>query len=50
MRLAQFGTAYYFFYFLILLPLLGRFERPRPLPRSISEPVLEPSRAASPAE
>jgi ubiquinol-cytochrome c reductase cytochrome b subunit len=49
-RLAQLGTAYYFFHFLILLPLLGRFERPRPLPRSISEPVLEPSRAASPAE
>jgi ubiquinol-cytochrome c reductase cytochrome b subunit len=48
--LAQLGTAYYFFHFLILLPLLGRFERPRPLPRSISEPVLEPSPAASPAE
>ncbi len=48
--MAQLGTAYYFFHFLILLPLLGRFERPRPLPRSISEPVLEPSRAASPAE
>ena len=50
MWLAQFGTAYYFFYFLIPLPLLGRFERPRPPPRSISEPVLEPSRATSPAE
>jgi quinol-cytochrome oxidoreductase complex cytochrome b subunit len=48
--LAQLGTAYYFFHFLILLPLLGRFERPRPLPKSISEPVLEPSPAASPAE
>jgi quinol-cytochrome oxidoreductase complex cytochrome b subunit len=48
--LAQIGTAYYFFHFLILLPLLGRLERPRPLPRSISEPVLQPSTAASPAE
>jgi ubiquinol-cytochrome c reductase cytochrome b subunit len=49
-RLAQLGTAYYFFHFLILLPLLGRIERPRPLPRSISEPVLEPAPTASPAE
>jgi ubiquinol-cytochrome c reductase cytochrome b subunit len=48
--MAQIGTAYYFFHFLILLPLLGRLERPRPLPRSISEPVLEPAPSASPAE
>ena len=46
--LAQIGTAYYFFHFLILLPLLGKLERPRPLPRSISEPVLEPAPAAQP--
>jgi ubiquinol-cytochrome c reductase cytochrome b subunit len=37
----QIGTAYYFFHFLILIPLLGTFERPRPLPNSISEPVLK---------
>jgi ubiquinol-cytochrome c reductase cytochrome b subunit len=48
--LAQIGTAYYFFHFLILLPLLGKLERPRPLPRSISEPVLEPAPSATPAE
>ena len=50
--LAQIGTAYYFFHFLILLPLLGRLERPRPLPRSISEPVLglSPSAPAPPNE
>ena len=48
--ISQLATAYYFVHFLVILPLLGRFERPRPLPRSISEPVLEPSRAASPAE
>ena len=48
--LAQLATAYYFVHFLIILPLLGKFERPLPLPRSISEPVLEPARAASPAE
>ena len=38
--LAQFGTAYYFLYFLVILPLLGRLETPRPLPTSISEAVL----------
>jgi len=34
-------TAYYFLYFLVALPLLGRFETPRPLPASISESVLK---------
>jgi ubiquinol-cytochrome c reductase cytochrome b subunit len=34
---ARVGTAYYFGYFLILLPVLGRMERPRPQPESISE-------------
>jgi quinol-cytochrome oxidoreductase complex cytochrome b subunit len=49
--LAQLGTFYYFFHFLILLPLLGRLERPKPLPTSISQPVLETSAAStSPAE
>ena len=38
--LAKFGTAYYFLYFLVILPLLGRLETPRPLPTSISEAVL----------
>jgi quinol-cytochrome oxidoreductase complex cytochrome b subunit len=38
---AQIATAYYFFHFLILLPLLGKLERPKPLPTSISEPVLK---------
>jgi quinol-cytochrome oxidoreductase complex cytochrome b subunit len=50
--LAQIGTAYFFFHFLILLPLLGKLERPKPLPTSISQPVLDRSPAAStsPAE
>jgi ubiquinol-cytochrome c reductase cytochrome b/c1 subunit len=48
--LAQIGTFYYFFHFLVLLPLLGKFERPRPLPASISQPVLRPGAAATPAE
>jgi quinol-cytochrome oxidoreductase complex cytochrome b subunit len=47
--LALIGTIYYFFHFLILLPLLGRLERPLPLPASISEPVL-PRAATTPAE
>ncbi|QCO17156.1 cytochrome b/b6 (plasmid) [Azospirillum brasilense] len=38
---ARIGTAYYFFHFLILLPLLGKLERPLPLPASICEPVLK---------
>ncbi len=37
---AQILTAYYFAHFLIILPLLGIFERPRPVPTSISESVL----------
>jgi ubiquinol-cytochrome c reductase cytochrome b/c1 subunit len=35
-------TLYYFFHFLVLLPLLGVLERPLPLPESISVPVLRP--------
>jgi ubiquinol-cytochrome c reductase cytochrome b/c1 subunit len=34
------ATLYYYFHFLILLPLLGKFERPLPLPTSISAAVL----------
>jgi ubiquinol-cytochrome c reductase cytochrome b subunit len=33
-------TAYYFAYFLVILPLLARVERPLPLPESISTSVL----------
>jgi len=38
--IAQFATAYYFAYFLVVLPLAGRVERPLPLPESIARPVL----------
>ena len=34
------ATAYYFGHFLFVMPLVGWFETPRPLPRSISEAVL----------
>jgi ubiquinol-cytochrome c reductase cytochrome b subunit len=40
-HLGQITTAYYFFHFLILFPLLGIVERPLPLPASISQPVLK---------
>jgi quinol-cytochrome oxidoreductase complex cytochrome b subunit len=45
--LARLGTAWYFIHFLILLPLLSLFERPLPLPYSISRPVLGAGAAPS---
>ena len=39
--LARIATAYYFIHFLIILPLLGRYEKTSPLPTSISDPVLD---------
>jgi ubiquinol-cytochrome c reductase cytochrome b subunit len=38
--LSRIGAAYYFLHFLVVLPLVGMFEQPRPLPTSISQPVL----------
>ncbi len=38
---ARLGTVYYFAHFLIILPLLGRIEKPLPLPKSIAESVLK---------
>jgi ubiquinol-cytochrome c reductase cytochrome b subunit len=37
--IGRIATAYYFFHLLILLPLLGKLERPLDLPTSISQPV-----------
>ncbi len=39
--LSRLATAYYFIHFLVLLPLLGRYEKTDPLPQSISDPVLD---------
>jgi ubiquinol-cytochrome c reductase cytochrome b/c1 subunit len=39
--LSQVATVYYFFHFLILLPILGKIERPLPLPPSIADAVLK---------
>jgi len=35
------ATLYYFVHFFAVLPLLGKFERPLPLPNSISEAALQ---------
>ena len=45
--IGQVGTAWYFFHFLILLPLLSIFEPTKPLPSSIGEPVLKGGGAAA---
>src|SRR5215470_3242847 len=39
--IARLFTIYYFAYFLIILPVLGYVETPKPLPKSISEDVLK---------
>ncbi|HTU53694.1 MAG TPA: cytochrome b/b6 [Acetobacteraceae bacterium] len=38
--LGRLATTYYFIHFLVLLPVLGKLERPLPLPESISKRVL----------
>jgi ubiquinol-cytochrome c reductase cytochrome b subunit len=38
--IAKICVAYYFLYFLVILPVLSRIEVPKPLPASISESVL----------
>ena len=38
--IGRISTLYYFAHFLLILPLLGYFEKTRPLPTSISKPVL----------
>ena len=37
--LSRVCTLYYFLHFLVILPILGKLERPLPLPESISRPV-----------
>ncbi|MGN6620918.1 MAG: cytochrome b [Sphingomonas sp.] len=48
--LGQFAAAYYFAHFLIILPLISRSERPRPLPNSITEAVLAKKGGTKPSE
>jgi ubiquinol-cytochrome c reductase cytochrome b/c1 subunit len=42
-------TAWYFIHFIIVLPLLGLIEQPKPLPNSISESVLKGGKVAGKA-
>ncbi|MBA3519990.1 MAG: cytochrome b/b6 [Rhizobiales bacterium] len=44
---ARILTIYYFLHFLVLLPLLGLFETPKPRPASIADAVLETTRGGS---
>jgi ubiquinol-cytochrome c reductase cytochrome b/c1 subunit len=44
--MARLLTAYYFIHFLIIMPLLGLIETPKPLPSSISAAVLKKAAAA----
>ena len=52
--IGQVTTGYYFAHFLIIVPLIGKFERPTKLPESIHQAVLkgggEDSAAAAPAD
>ncbi|MER8451641.1 cytochrome b N-terminal domain-containing protein [Mesorhizobium sp. M1428] len=43
--MSQLATLYYFAFFIIVMPLLGLIEKPRPLPHSITEAVLEKNKA-----
>jgi len=38
---ARILTIYYFAFFFVILPVLGLFEKTKPLPNSISESVLQ---------
>ncbi|MDB5709506.1 MAG: cytochrome [Sphingomonas bacterium] len=48
--ISQVAAAYYFAHFLIIVPLISRAERPRPLPNSITEAVLAKKGGTSPRE
>ncbi|MGB6906658.1 MAG: cytochrome b/b6 [Methyloceanibacter sp.] len=43
--LGRIFTAYYFLFFLLVMPVVGRIEKPRALPGSITESVLGPGEA-----
>jgi ubiquinol-cytochrome c reductase cytochrome b subunit len=48
--LGQILTAYYFAYFLVVLPVLGFIEKPKERPVSIEASVLGKQPTAAPAE
>ena len=45
--LSLIGTAYYFGYFLVLMPFVGSKEKPLPLPKSITDSVLAHANSAA---
>ncbi len=47
--LSRLCTVYYFAHFLVIMPLVGLFEKPKPLPNSISEAILAKGGSATPA-
>jgi quinol-cytochrome oxidoreductase complex cytochrome b subunit len=46
--IGRIATAWYFIHFFVVIPLLGRFERPLPLPAGIGVPVLGDTRQSFP--
>ena len=51
LTIGQLTTAYYFLFFLVIVPVVSRWEKPLPLPKSINEAVLKKTAAkAAPAE
>ncbi|GAK34098.1 cytochrome b [Iodidimonas nitroreducens] len=47
--IGQLATAYYFAHFLLILPILGKVEKTKPLPQSIAQAVLGDKAGAKPA-
>ncbi len=39
--IGRIATVYYFVHFLVILPLLSKYEKPLPLPETISKPILK---------
>ena len=50
LTIGRIATAYYFLHFLVIMPLIGFLEVPRPVPASISEAVLPPRSEVRAAE
>ena len=50
LTIGRIATAYYFLHFLVIMPLIGLLEMPRPVPASISEAVLPPRSEVRAAE
>jgi ubiquinol-cytochrome c reductase cytochrome b subunit len=48
--IGRIATTYYFVHFLIIMPLVGKLERPLPLPTSISESIMKKKPGLAAAE